>query len=53
MRRSLSSLACASRLVADNLAEKNGEESWTLPVPGTLVIASASPDEVLAVLDKL
>jgi peroxiredoxin len=69
MRRSISSLTCASRLVADNLAENNGEESWILPVPDTLVIASdrrieygfaepdftlrADPDKVLAVLDKL
>jgi peroxiredoxin len=53
----------------NNLAEKNGEDSWTLPVPGTFVISRsgriefgfaepdftlrADPDEVLAVLDKL
>jgi peroxiredoxin len=52
-----------------NLAEKNGEQSWTLPVPGIFVISSAArieygfaepdftlradPEEVLAVLDRL
>jgi peroxiredoxin len=53
----------------NNLTEKNGEESWILPVPGTFVISSdgrieygfaepdftvrADPDAVLAVLDRL
>lgn len=53
----------------NNLAEKNGEDSWTLPVPGTFVISSkgrieygfaepdftirATPEEILAVLDRL
>jgi peroxiredoxin len=53
----------------NDLTEKNGEDSWTLPVPGTFVISRsgrieygfaepdftlrADPDEVLAVLDKL
>jgi peroxiredoxin len=52
-----------------DLAEKNGDESWMLPVPGIFVISRsgvveysfadvdftvrADPDEVLAALDKL
>lgn len=52
-----------------SLPEQNGEDSWTLPVPGTFVISSggqvvysfaepdftlrADPEEVLAVLDNL
>jgi peroxiredoxin len=60
------------RLMKDfgiDLAEKNGDDSWTLPVPGTFVISKsgrieysfasadftlrADPEEVLAVLQKL
>jgi peroxiredoxin len=53
----------------NSLPEKNGEDSWTLPMPGTFVISKvgrieyrfaepdftlrADPEEVLTVLDKL
>ena len=53
----------------NDLAERNGEETWTLPIPGILVIAKngrieygfadpdfslrADPEEALGVLDNL
>lgn len=57
------------REFGNDLAKKNGDDNWTLPVPGTFVVSKtgrieysfadpdftlrADPDEVLAVLNRL